>query len=261
METHRPVPKPPRQQRMALWIGLSCLAIAALACSVVSRLPSAVDLPSVGNLPAIGMGEGAEWQAVPADAQSLPDLVEAGSASVDKIVAVDNGASGPILRVTIRNPGTEVLVVTIPCGTILAPDSGDVQQMMVVQPASASIPAGGTAEITVFVICIDATKDMPSVGDGFALGTLAEGDVLKLAECACQDGQIAGANPLPLIGLQFTAWMVREGLSPEDILASGEGAAGEFLGSEQAAQLGQLMESVGGYTGDWLERCGVEISP
>jgi hypothetical protein len=250
-----------RRPRRVLFALIGSLALAALACSVLSRIPSPDLLPTVEGLPSIPGVGATQWEAVPEGAQSLPDLVERGVAEVDSIVAVEETPSGPNLRVTVRNPGPDVLVVTIPCGTILVPTNGDVQQMMVVQPASESIPPGETVEITLFVVCIDATSDTPSAGDGFAFGPLAEGDVLKLAECACRDGQIAGANPLPLIGLQFTTWMVREGISEEDLLAEGEGAAGEFLGEDQALQLGQMLEGLSSTTGDWLERCGVETAP
>jgi hypothetical protein len=262
-----PQPVPRARSRSALWIGLTCLAILLLCCClclVVGSLggrwgrillsPSNL-LPTTGLFPSDGA---AGWEAAPGDAQSLPDLVDAGTIDLDEIVAVQDGAFGPILRVTVTNPGTQVVVVTIPCGTILAPQNGDGQQMMVVQPASASIPAGGSATITLFVICIDANKATPNSGDYFSFGGQAEGDVLALAECACQDGRIAEANPLPLMGLQFTAWMLREGISPEALLASGEGAASEFLGGERGAQVRQLMQSIGGFTGDWLERCGIQ---
>ena len=263
--TPQPAPRP--RSRSALWIGLTCLAVLLLCCClciVVSSLggrwrrslPLPMNLlPATGLLPSDGA---AGWEAAPGDAQSLPDLVDAGTVDLDEIVAVQDGASGPILRVTVSNPGSQDVVISIPCGTILAPQNGDVQQMMVVQPASASVPAGGSTTITLFVICIDATKTTPSSGDEFAFGGNADGDVLTLAECACQDGRITEANPLPLMGLQFTAWMLREGITPEELLASGEGAAGEFLGGERGAQLRQMLEGIGGFTGDWMERCGIQ---
>ena len=221
METHQVRSTDPRRMGRVMFILVGSLALAALACSAAGRIPSPELLPTIEGLPSLedlpsipGVGA-APWEAVPEGAQSLPDLVESGAAVVDEIVAVEETPSGPNLRVTVRNLGPDVLVVTIPCGTILVPADGEVQQMMVVQPASESIPPGETVEITLFVVCIDASKGTPSAGDGFALGPLADGDILKLAECACRDGQIAGANPLPLIGLHFTTCRVRDG-SAED---------------------------------------------
>jgi hypothetical protein len=156
--------------------------------------------------------------------------------------------------------------VQFPCGLILEPEegSGDLQRLMVIQDDGLSVPAGVSAEFSPYVICIDAGAGIPAFQAGYRVGTIAEGELLKLAECICERKLVSeDEDPLAYlgeqIGLQFAVWQVSGGLLPEELvdqLDQGGGAMDDF--SELFEMFEAMGEMVPDYV-DWIETCGVKI--
>ena len=206
--------------------------------------------------------------------QAQPAFLQLGEAVLDGVVSTSEGETeGRILTVQITNPGNDEVLVTIPCGLIFKPEPGrDEQQLMVIQQASATIPPGESADLTPYVICIESSKAVPESGSAYQVGVMATGDLLKLAQCICNETLVdIETDPLAAmdqIGLQFYVWMVSDGLSMDEMVAGMEeaegalgqiGATGLLEGMEEL--VGGLMELFQDFGQDWLEKCDIEINP
>ena len=167
--------------------------------------------------------------------------------------------AAPGVNVLLSNPGPTNVETYIPCGTIFAPSGGDAQELMVVQEARGTVPAGGEATLTPFVICIEADASIPDAGAAYAFSSMADGKLAELATCVCQQDLTASANPLDSMGVQFAGWMVSEGSPFQELLESGEGGAiGDLLGSDVGEALAGVFELIEGPAMDWLDRCGIQ---
>jgi hypothetical protein len=202
-----------------------------------------------------------------AEGPGLPALLAEGGIENPGIEAnVDGETQGPILTLQLTNPESEEVLVEIPCGLIFAPETGDDEQrMMSIQPASAVVPGGGTAQIEPYVICIDADRAAPSLGTTYEMGEMASGDLLKLAECVCQE-DLAASDEMDLgfgsVGVQFAVWAVSSDMNFEEMLAEeggGEGALDDVLGEEGGELLGLMQDLLLAPAQEWLDRCGIEV--
>jgi hypothetical protein len=158
--------------------------------------------------------------------------------------------------------------VRVPCGLILEPEGGrgDLQRLIVIQEDGIVVPAGGQADLSPYVICIDAGLDAPEVQIEYSIGTIAEGNLLQLTECIC-DRQLINEEDDPLayigeqFGLQFSVWQVSGSLTADELkeqLEVGGGAMDAF------SQIAEMFDSIGAMLPiyvDWIEDCGVEITP
>lgn len=156
--------------------------------------------------------------------------------------------------------------VRIPCGLILEPEEGrgDMQRLMVIQEDGRVVTAGESAQLTPYVICVDAGSDLPQVQVEYTIGSLAEGELLKLAECIC-DRKLVSEEEDPMaylgeqVGLQFSIWQVSGSLTPEELseqLEQGGGAMDSF------SELLEMFDAIGAMLPDyvdWVETCGVEM--
>jgi len=143
---------------------------------------------------------------------------------------------------------------------------------MVIQPAEAVLPAGGEGELQPYVICIDADRAGPSVGSSYALGVMAAGDLLKLAECICQEDLTAMEESMDfdsIFGLQMAVWQVSGGVpdfqSMFDQVSEEGGALGGLVGEElgdlgmDLQQLADLMDELfGASVQEWLDKCDIQ---
>lgn len=194
-------------------------------------------------------------------------LLAGGSVDVPAIEANSDGEiQGPILTVQLTNPESNEVVVEVPCGLIFQPETADDEQrLMSIQPASASLAGGGTGQVEPYVICIDADRAAPSLGTTYEVGEMASGDLLKLAECLCQQDLEASAETdlgMGQMGVQFAVWAVSSGTSVEEMFGQGEemeGALGDVLGEEGENFLGFMQELIVQPAQDWLDRCGIEV--
>jgi hypothetical protein len=181
--------------------------------------------------------------------------------------------AGQILVVHATNPTANEIVVTIPCGLIFKPGpESDEQRLMVIQEASATLLPGENATLTPYVICIDSSNSIPAQGSTYQVGVMATGDLLKFAQCVCNETLLdIEMDPnafMDQFGLQFAVWSVSDGLSFEEMfkdMKESEGALGEIGAEEFGEELGNLfggimeMYQVAGQ--DWLEKCQIEINP
>jgi hypothetical protein len=188
----------------------------------------------------------------------LEDQLRRGELQLADLTATGEIAA-PGVNVLLSNPGPTNVETYIPCGTIFAPSGGDAQELMVVQEARGTVPAGGEATLTPFVICIEADASIPDVGAAYAFSSKADGKLAELATCVCQQDLTASANPLDSMGVQFAGWMVSEGSPFQELLESGEGGAiGDLLGSDVGEALAGVFELIEGPAMDWLDRCGIQ---
>lgn len=160
--------------------------------------------------------------------------------------------------------------VRIPCGTVFEPGGEDAedgkQRLMVIQEASAVVPAGGQAELDPFVVCIDSNRGIPNQTTEYSIGAPASGDLMKLAQCICQE-KLVSEEEDPMLnlgqqaGLQLSVWQVAGGFNMDELLSESEIAGGDesALGSySEFIQLAQEMMSTFPQYVDWLEACQVE---
>jgi hypothetical protein len=198
------------------------------------------------------------------DAQSpgLPALLVDGGIEAN----ADGETQGPILTVQLTNPENQEVLIEIPCGLIFAPETAaDEQRLMSIQPASAVVPGGGTSQIEPYVICIDASRAAPSLGTTYEVGEMASGDLLKLAECVCQE-DLSASDEMDLgfgsVGVQFAVWAVSSDMNFEEMLADeggGEGALDDVLGEQGGELLGLMQDLLLAPAQEWLDRCGIEV--
>jgi hypothetical protein len=158
--------------------------------------------------------------------------------------------------------------VQLPCGLILEPEGGrdDLQSLIVIQDDGIVVPAGGSADLWPYVICVDAGLDAPEVQVEYSIGAIADGNLLQLAECIC-DRQLISEEEDPFgylgeqFGLQFSVWQVSGSLTSDELdeqLESGGGAMDTF------SDFTEMFDSIGATLPDyidWIEACGVEITP
>jgi hypothetical protein len=218
--------------------------------------------------------EAPEQDLEPSEEAGVQGPVQIGDTLIERIESIsEDETSGRILTVHVTNPTTDEIVVTIPCGLIFNPGPGsDEQRLMVIQEASASLQPGEEATLTPYVVCIDSSSAIPELGSTYSIGVMATGDLLKLAECIC-DETLADIELDPLaftdqLGLQFAVWTVSDGLSFEEMFEEMEEAGGALgeIGAEDFTEemedlFGGIMEMFQGVGQDWLEKCQIEINP
>lgn len=252
---------------------LALLAVVALACTC-SNLANPAQLlrnaiPGDADQ-VLGEIEGT-LQAVstpptpgPSGGDLLPDLVASGRLDLVGIQGSAGGETlGRILTVQVTNPSSDEVIARIPCGLVFEPAGGGVQRMMVIQPESASLPAGDARAMEPYVACIDPELEAPDEASTFSLGAMASGDLLKLATCICDEpleGQLSVESGMQLLGVQMAVWSAATGDSPRALMDRDiSGAAGEVLGDEASEFLGGMTDLLLAPADAWLERCGVQV--
>ncbi|MCX6071273.1 MAG: hypothetical protein NTU91_10510 [Chloroflexi bacterium] len=217
---------------------------------------NAVDLLTIdGTRTPIGDGRliGLMQPAPTAAAAGLPDQVNRGQLKIVRLTA-NGDIAGPGIKIVVRNPGSEDITTTIPCGFVFEPDDASDQRLMLVQPVTAVVPAGGEVTLTAYVVCIDSGNAAPDDGATYTLGTMQSGDLLKLAQCACGEDLAGSADPLGGMGVMIAGWMIREGASFADVQAQGgEGASSETFGGTMSGLLDMFAES----SESWFDRCNI----
>lgn len=207
----------------------------------------------------IGLMKPAAVAATDKAGDDLSRLVDRGDLEIVTVTA--NGEiAGPGITVEVYNPGPDDIVTTIPCGFIFMPDDGGDQRLMVVQPATAAVPAGGSATVTAYVVCIDSHSDTPDDGAGYTLGTMQSGQLLQLAHCACQVDLASSLNPFEGMGVMTAGWIISEGktfseMTPED---SG-GAMGDLFGPDGGQAFSGMMGLLEKPAMGWFDRCQIPV--
>jgi hypothetical protein len=185
---------------------------------------------------------------VPAESL-LPARLKAGQVKLDSLTIDSNGSAfyGPILTVQLTNPGTKQVLVNIPCGLIFVPDDNTMQRLMVIQPVSATVTGKAPSTLKPFVICIDDSKHAPANAATYQLGTMATGDLLQLAACACTQPLTVNADLNQEFGLQVAVWHTSDPKFPSEITNSP-------LGPVLQPMMPLFLASANG----WLTKCGLK---
>lgn len=196
----------------------------------------------------------------------LPALIDQGLVEVESVQSNEGGQTqGPILTVQLTNLESGEVVVDVPCGLIFHPGSEEDQRMMVIQPASGELSASGTTQISPYVICIDSGKDAPDLNAIYQVGVMAEGDLLKIAQCICQEelsDDLDAQAGFDQFGIQFAVWAVSDGEPLMSFTGEGMpegGAADDLFGEEFGDMFAELEQLFLAPAQEWLDRCGIEL--
>lgn len=269
-------------------LAIAAMTLAALACTCglipsTQEILSRVELPdseelfeAVGTVESFAQDNGTEFptratstprsDAAVSGGNPLPALIDQGRVEVENVQSNEEGQTqGPLLTVQLTNPESGEVVVDVPCGLIFHPGSEDDQRMMVIQPASAELSAFGTAQVSPYVICIDSGKDAPDLAAIYRVGVMAEGELLKIAECICEEDlsdELSAEAGFDQFGVQFAVWAVSDGeplsmFSGEDMPEGG--AVDDMFGEEFGDMFAGLEQLFIAPAQEWLDRCGIEI--
>ncbi len=229
-----------------LWVCLASLGGGVACAFPIQGAPQDVDTPS----PTV---------AAASSGADLPGQVGRGDLTLVGITA-NGDIAGPGMAVAVQNPGPEDVHVVIPCGFVFTPDDSGDQRLMVVQQASATIPAGGEATLSAYVVCIDSGSAAPSEGAGYTLGSMQSGDLLRLAQCACGEDLAGSIDPLAGMGVMTAGWMISNGQSFSDMMTSeSEGAMDQVFGEGGAEAFAGMLSFLEEPANEWLDRCGIEL--
>ena len=132
---------------------------------------------------------------------------------------------------------------------------------MVVQPLKTSLQSGETVIVQPFVVCINSDKGVPTPDDAFTVGTLADGKLLQLASCFCQEDLQTDRDFQDLLSIQYATWAVTEESLEGDypsMWESLEQYSEEIPGLSESLQ--ELMQNIYPGSLEWLDKCEIEIS-
>lgn len=259
--------------RFALRVVLGLMLLAALACNPVPN----VNIPVVSTIQAVATSVGTLEAAATAlatvsssvmsaeatfaaatpvptavvpEGQLLPARLQANELQLTSVSINSNGSDffGPIMNVQVTNPGTKAVLTTIPCGLIFVPDDSTQQRLMVLQSVSATVTTKGPAELKPFVACIDDSKHAPADAATYQIGTMATGDLLKLAACVCGQPLTVNQDLNQQFGLQVAIWHTTDPKFPSEITQSPLGPALQPL-------MPLFLSSANG----WLTKCGLKV--
>lgn len=278
------------KRKRALMIAVAALLITGMACNVFSVIQpqpeqgSGEPIEQGVSTTAPGGGEGQAEAPTEGGSSGGPasgadlgimDQIDRGQVELAGVQATEEEISGPILLLQVTNPTDEEVVVTIPCGLIFEPADEDEQRMMVIQHEEISLPPGGEGTLEPYVICIDADRAGPSIGSGYSLGVLADADLLKLAQCVCNEDLTALEEAMQydsLMGLQMAVWLTSSGESDltsmfesisqaeSNALGGLPGETGDQIEGLQDA-LSTIVSLMGGSAEEWLAKCDLQQEP
>lgn len=192
-------------------------------------------------------------------------MLNSGDLNLEGIQANSDEADtyGPILTLQLTNPGTEEVVISIPCGLVFVPGDDQYQRLMMVQPLEVALAPGETQSSTPYVVCIDVSASAPEYNETYSIGTLADNpDLLKFAECICNQELSDEMASMDGLGVQMAAWSISTGGDFAN-LSDEEGAMADLFdeefGEDIDEMLSQFTEMFASFGGEWLERCEIEL--
>jgi hypothetical protein len=276
-----------RNQKLAVWFGL--LFILAIACSTFgssnnqSNLQNGnqADVEAIQDNQNTGQSqviENSNNQSEEAVQESDEDPSEETSGEAEFFQQLNNGVLtlegitansqdedtyGPILTLQLTNPGTEEILVSVPCGLVFTPSDDDNQRLMMVQPLEVALAAGETKSPAPYVVCIDVAASAPSYNDTYSVGYLTDNpNLLKFAECICNKELNTALESMDGVGVQFAAWSIETGGDFSQVLEE-NGAMSDFVEEEFGDGLDdavtQFMEMMTLFGDDWLEECEIDL--
>lgn len=185
----------------------------------------------------------------------LLDLIEDGSITVDGIHIPKTMliAQPPQPEFKVNNPGSKDLVIGIACGLTLKPPVDTEARLMVYQKAETRVPAGGSVNIDLMVVSIEAAKSTPSGIGVYTVDTMVEGELLDFANCLCgQDIKAqAGADENWYSEVVFATWSVSDDY-PISLMMENTDLFAAFTGGTPTC-----LETVYPRSMSILETCGI----
>jgi len=193
--------------------------------------------------------------------------VQQGVVTVGGVLAnsQDEDTFGQILTLQLTNPGTEEVIVTVPCGLVFEPSDAVNQRLMMVQPLEVALAAGETQSPTPYVVCIDLAAAAPSFNQAYSLGSLADNpDLLKLAECVCNKELSTELDSFDGVGVQMAAWSVSVGGDFSQVMEDEDATAnmlGDDFGGSMDEAMDAFMQMMSMFGDEWLKTCEIELEP
>ncbi len=264
--------KPNKTLPIALMVILT-LAF-TLSCNALSELTAGEEVPPTEPPPATEAPEPTVVEqpedVAPGDYQKIIETefgqqLNSGDITLDGIQAnsQESDTFGPILTIQLTNPGTDEVIVTLPCGLVFTPSDADNQPLMMVQPLQVTLAAGETQEVTPYVVCIDVGTAAPNFNNTYTVGSLVDIEqLLKYAECICNEELSDEIGSMDGVGVQFAAWTITTGGDFSQAIEAG-GAMAEFFEEEYGEEMEEMVEilteMMSLFSADWLERCEIEL--
>ncbi len=249
----------------ALFIITSCSVPSRTASLSQETIPTENLLPLPSTVPT-SVPATAPPTVPPSVPAKLLNLIDNNQIIINGITGneLNAGSVGNVLDLHLTNNSEEVVEFEIPCGLILVPEDASIQQMMVIQPISLSLKPGESADLAPFVVCIQSSNAAPAGGDGFKVGSIANGKLLQLSECFCMEEINSDQDFSKLMSIQFATWMVADDTDFADLPAENGGALDELIGDDNGTGgLGELLEafitSMAPDARTWLDKCQIEV--
>lgn len=175
----------------------------------------------------------------------------------------DEETSGPILTIALINQSNDELTITIPCGLVFSPDSGEEQPLMVIEPVEVTLLPGEEAEILLNVVCEDISVAAPSRNTTYSIGTFTDIQKMQeLVDCICDTGFDTTPYSMDWTNVQFAVWYTQMGGDPAAFIEEHkaelpEDFQAEFAGSPDTyAAFISMFES---FATPWIDACSIEF--
>ena len=153
--------------------------------------------------------------------------------------------AGTLINANLRNDSDEYRTFSFTCGYTFTPKvNEDLQQMILIQPLVFSIEPLGRLNVYPITVCIEPEKEVPAIGEKYNFGPMAEGDLKKLADCAC-GSTISPEDTIALFTQQLAFWMVALGMNSGQIISMTSEEFTELLASKEVDQ--ETLDSLRGY--------------
>jgi hypothetical protein len=119
-----------------------------------------------------------------------------------------------------------------------------------------------------YVICVDLDKAGPIGGSTYSLGLMASEDLLKLAQCVCDENLAAleAEDYNSIFSLQLAVWLTSSGQDDiqsmfEEISQEEENALGDVSEEEYEEFLDLLESTMQEPIAAWLAKCDLQPEP
>ena len=242
---------------------LAVIVISLLtSCNILSPSPALLGTPSQ-NL-TTSMTSEIPQTTSPAPIEDLAPLFADTTLKQIEVKIQNNilATAGTLINANLRNDSDEYRTFSLTCGYTFTPKvNDDLQQMILIQPLEFSIEPLGWLNVYPVTVCIEPDKEVPAIGEYYNFGPMAEGDLKKLADCAC-GSTISPEDTTALFTQQLAFWMVALGMNSGQILSMSPEEFIKLLASKEIDQ--ETLDSLRGYlplvklkTITILKKCGL----
>lgn len=154
--------------------------------------------------------------------RSVAEAVQAGDVELT-LEANNSEFYNEPLDYSLENLTGQQLEVCFPAGLTMISGSGAYQNLVLTKTVTVLLPPNGKQEGRLPADCMNLSKDAPAAGGRFALGAMAQGDLLRVAQTI--DRQSAQGR----LGAQLAIWAVTDGLTLEEIGGGADSESAQLL--------------------------------